>query len=152
MNRLFPSLGGALLGLCLGSFALAETAPPHRLPPLAPEAPQKNDSPPSDKPLGESGDGVSLMEEGAKMLLRGLISEFEPSLNEMGEAFREIEPQLRQFGPQMRELFAMIGDFRNYEAPVKLENGDILIRRRPEAAPEKPLWPKPQGPNGEIEL
>lgn len=30
----------------------------------------------------------------------------------------------------------MVGDIRNYEAPVKLPNGDILIRRRPEPLPE----------------
>jgi hypothetical protein len=44
----------------------------------------------------------------------------------------------------------MIGDFQNYEAPVKLPNGDILIRRKPDA-PVTPLAPRP-GPNGEIDL
>jgi hypothetical protein len=95
-------------------------------------------------------DGFSLMEEGARLVLRGLMSEMEPALDEMGKALDEMEPMLRDLGPQMAELIEMIGDFRNYEAPVKLPNGDILIRRKPEA-PAMPPAPTP-GPNGEIEL
>lgn len=68
-------------------------------------------------------EGVSLMQQGAEILLRGLMTEMEPALKDMGEAVAEIEPKLR-------ELMAMVDDITNYHAPEKLENGDILIRRK----------------------
>jgi hypothetical protein len=94
-------------------------------------------------------DGFSLMEEGIKLVMRGMMAEMEPALNEMEKALTEIEPKWQELGPKFRELIAMIDDFRNYDAPVMLPNGDILIRRN------APLAPKPEpapGPNGEIEL
>ena len=75
-------------------------------------------------------EGFSLMEEGAKLLFRGLMTEMEPALDEMGRALAEIEPTLRDLQPAMRDLFAMVGDLHNYHPPVKLDNGDILIRRK----------------------
>ena len=92
-------------------------------------------------------EGFSLMEEGAKLLLRGLMAEMEPSLDEMGKVLEDAAPMLEGLGPQLAELLAVMGDLRNYQAPEVLENGDILIRRKP--APL--VAPKP-GPNGEIEL
>jgi len=99
-------------------------------------------------------DGFSLMEEGAKLLLRGLMSEMEPALDEMGKALDEVGPALEGFGaeigPRLRQLVAMIDDFKNYAAPVMLPNGDILIRR---TAPLLPVEPDPvPGPDGLIEL
>ncbi|MBA3908917.1 MAG: AAA+ family ATPase [Rhodobacter sp.] len=94
-------------------------------------------------------DGFSLMEEGAKLLLRGLMTEMEPALDEMSKALSDLEPALRELGPKFQQLIAMIGDFRNYDAPVMLPNGDILIRR------SEPILPRPDflpGPNGETEL
>lgn len=92
---------------------------------------------PPDASDGEMGKGMDLMEEGAKLLLRGLMSEMEPALDEMGKALTEMEPAVT-------ELMRMIGDFRNYHAPEMLENGDIIIRRKtPLATP---------APEGEIEL
>jgi hypothetical protein len=88
-------------------------------------------------PKTEADDGFSLMQEGAKLLLRGLMSEMEPALDDMGQALTDLEPALR-------ELMVMIGDLRNYEAPEKLPNGDIIIRRKPDT----PLL----APEGEIEL
>jgi hypothetical protein len=98
-------------------------------------------------------DGFSLMEEGAKLVLRGLMSEMEPALDEMGKALDEMGPALEGFGaevgPKLRQLVAMIDDFKNYDAPVMLPNGDILIRRNAPLAPKADPGP---GPNGEIEL
>lgn len=95
-----------------------------------------------DSPAPPEDEGFSLMEEGAKLLFRGLMQEMEPALDGMGEAVAELEPRVK-------ELLALIDDIRNYEAPRMLENGDILIPRR-KAAPA-PALPTP-GPNGEIEL
>lgn len=106
------------------------------LPALAQEAP----------PTG-ADDGFSLMEEGAKLIMRGMMAEMEPALDEMEKALGDMQPMLDELGPQLAELMALIGDFRNYDSPVVLPNGDILIRRK------IPLPPKFEpGPNGEIEL
>ncbi len=100
--------------------------------------------------------GTSLIEEGARLLLRGLMSEAEPMLDEMSDALREIEPALREMGPRLKMLVEMMGDVANYEAPERMPNGDILIRRKPDAPPVPKLPPLPPGnlldPGGEIEL
>jgi hypothetical protein len=102
------------------------------------------------KPLpAPEAEGFSLIEEGAKLVLRGLMTEMEPALDEMGKALSEMEPALKELGPKFQQLIAMIDDIKNYDAPVMLPNGDILIRRN------APLLPKPEflpGPNGEIDL
>ncbi|MEZ5778304.1 MAG: AAA+ family ATPase [Paracoccaceae bacterium] len=90
--------------------------------------------------LGEGGTaekGFSLIEEGAKIILRSMIDEMEPALkdlhSEFGQAFQDMEPALRQ-------LAEMLGDIRNYHAPEVLPNGDIIIRRK---TPEELAMPDP---------
>jgi hypothetical protein len=100
----------------------------------------------SQTPPEAEAPGVDLMEEGARLLFRGLMREMEPALTEMGKALSEMEPALT-------ELMALIDDIRNYDAPRVLENGDILIPRRTDVpprsdAPDPPAIP----PDGEIEL
>jgi len=107
--------------------------------------------------------GTSLIEEGAKLLLRGLMAEAEPMLDEMGQALREMEPALREMGPKLKVMFDLMGDVANYEAPERMPNGDILIRRKA-GAPPVPSLPEPDQPvpdqpapnlldqGGEIEL
>ncbi len=85
--------------------------------------------------------GFDLMEEGAKLLFRGLMSEMEPMLDEMGKAVQDMKPALQ-------DLLALVDDIRNYDAPRILENGDILIPRRKGAPPL--LAPAPS--EGEIDL
>lgn len=77
-------------------------------------------------------DGFNLMEEGAKLFLRGVLSQMEPALDEMGRALDQVEPSLRALEPKLRELLALVGDLQNYHAPEKLENGDIIMRRKTE--------------------
>ena len=96
-------------------------------------------------------DGFSLMEEGMKLVMRGMISEMQPTLDEMGKALQEMEPHLRELGPKLQQLIALIDDVKNYDAPVMLPNGDILIRRNAPLVPRPEALPQP-GPNGEIEL
>lgn len=96
-------------------------------------------------------EGLDLMQEGAKLLFRGLMSEMEPALDEMGRALEDLEPALRKMGPALRELVAMMGDIENYEAPERMPNGDILIRRKPGAPPLPTPEAKPPAP-GEIDL
>jgi hypothetical protein len=94
-------------------------------------------------------DGFSLMEEGMKLVMRGVMTEMQPALDEMGKALDQMEPHLQELGPKLQDLIALIDDIRNYDAPVMLPNGDILIRRNAPLAPQTDLQP---GPNGEIDL
>lgn len=88
----------------------------------------------------DEDDGFNLMEEGARLFLRGLMTEMEPALRELDEAAREMEPLLRDFaaemGPALAELLAQVEDWTVYHPPEMLENGDILIRRRVPLEPE----------------
>jgi hypothetical protein len=92
-------------------------------------------------------DGFSLMEEGAKLFLRGVMSQMEPALDEMGRALDEVEPSLRALEPKLRELMALVGDLQNYHAPEKMENGDIIMRRK---TPQEILLDKME--NGGVDL
>lgn len=98
----------------------------------------------TDAPAPED-DGVSLMEEGAKLLLRGLLTEMEPALDDLQDLAEEMGPRMQmltdQMGPAFADLLDQIDDITQYQAPEFLPNGDIIIRRRddaPEFAPELP--------------
>jgi hypothetical protein len=102
----------------------------------------------------EVEEGFNLMEEGAKLLLQGLMDEMEPALDEMGEALSAVEPALKDLQPKMMELLALIDDLTNYQPPERLENGDILIRRKPDAPapPPLPTAPKSLEPAPQVDL
>ncbi|MGG7643662.1 AAA+ family ATPase [Rhodovulum sp. YNF3179] len=61
-----------------------------------------------------------------------------------------LEAILGELAPVIEELQSMIDDLSAYEAPEMLPNGDIIIRRKPDApAPQEDL---PPSDGGEIEL
>ncbi|WP_296431938.1 AAA+ family ATPase [Yoonia sp.] len=99
----------------------------------------------------ESQDGFSLMEEGARMLMRGLMTEMEPAITDLREGLEEMGPAFTEFaqsvGPAFAEMLDQVDDFRNYDAPEFLPNGDIVIRRKPDA----PAW-QPDPETGDVEL
>lgn len=74
----------------------------------------------AEEPVEE---GFSLIEEGAKILLRGLFEEMEP-------AFEDLQGFAEDMGPAMEGLRGIIGDFSSYHPPEVLPNGDIIIRRK----------------------
>ncbi|MCH2095594.1 MAG: hypothetical protein MK160_10825 [Rhodobacteraceae bacterium] len=78
--------------------------------------------------------GFSLMEEGARLFMQGIMREIEPALDEMEDFAREVEPSLRSFarsmGPALQDLLAKVDDWTLYHPPELLENGDIIIRRK----------------------
>ncbi|PRY25044.1 hypothetical protein CLV78_102221 [Aliiruegeria haliotis] len=82
---------------------------------------------------GDGGveEGFSLIEEGAKLLLRGLSDEIEPMMKDLAI---EMEPKLRAFAedllPMLEEFESLIGDLNQYHPPEKLPNGDIILRRK----------------------
>lgn len=97
-------------------------------------------------------EGLSLMEQGAKLLMQGILQEMEPAIDDLRQFSEEVEPGLRQFvqemGPALGALFGKIDDFTVYHPPELLLNGDIIIRRK------TPLVPETDSPEegAEIEL
>lgn len=105
---------------------------------------------------GGMGEGMDLLGQGMRMILEGMADEMRPMLEEM-QPFLEDEVL-----PLMQRLGTLVDDLALYELPERLPNGDILIRRRPdappfeppadpEAAPTDPETPE-VGPGGDVEL
>lgn len=98
----------------------------------------------------DKSDGLSLMEQGAEMFLRGLMSDLDPVLEDFKAMAEEFGPKMQalmsEMGPKLAELADKLDDIAYYEAPELLPNGDIIIRRKPDA----PAYQPPQ--DTEIEL
>ena len=80
-------------------------------------------------------DGPSLMERGLALFFEGFTQEMEPALNEMSKALEQLGPAV---APALEKLMSLVDDMTHYEIPEMLENGDILIRRKPDAPPVEP--------------
>ena len=93
-----------------------------------------------EAPPGDAEAGSSLIEEGVKLLFRGLMSEIEPAMKDLAE---EMDRFATEAEPMLRELIRLMEDISNYHPPEILPNGDIIIRRR---------LPGELGPEGEIEI
>lgn len=102
---------------------------------LGPALAQEAEAPPE----GDLKEGMSLLEKGMAMVLRGVLDEMEPALDEMK---RNIDEVGRDLAPAVDKLISLLDDIRNYEAPERLPNGDIIFRRRPEA-PAPPMVDTP---------
>ncbi|MFN3662320.1 AAA+ family ATPase [Yoonia sp.] len=104
----------------------------------------------------ETEQGFSLMEEGARMIMRGLMAEMTPAIDGLRGTIEESGPVvgefLREMGPGLAAFLNRVDDVRHYQLPEFLPNGDIILRRKPDA----PIWvPDDLGPEadeGEIEL
>jgi hypothetical protein len=88
---------------------------------------------------GTVDEGFSLLEEGAKIIMRSMLDEMEPALKELQSEFGDA---MEGMVPMMRDLANQIGDIRNYHPPVKLPNGDIIMRRK---TPQELAEPTPDG-------
>lgn len=101
---------------------------------------------------GEVREGFNLMEEGSRLILRGLMEELGPALDEMeglsGEMRDSVEALVSEMGPAIRQLIRLVDEARYYEPPEVLSNGDIIIRRKPDA----PDYEPPEELPDEIEL
>ncbi len=109
----FDLLAGPALAACLAMPVAAQTA-----------APETEESP------------QSLIEQGAALLLRGILSELAPQIDEMT---RDMGDAMALMAPAMGDLARLVDDIEHYEMPERLENGDILIRRKADAPPPPPL-------------
>ena len=91
------------------------------------------------------------MERGMKLFLEGLMEEMEPALEGLDEIMRDFGPALaemmQEMGPALSELMDQVDDMTNYEPPIMLPNGDIIMRRK-DTAPELPEI----GEDGTVEL
>jgi hypothetical protein len=68
------------------------------------------------------------------------IGRFLNLLNQFSTDSEDIMQQfLDEMGPALTELQDTISDWSQYAPPEVLPNGDIIIRRKPNAAGEKPL-------------
>ena len=85
-------------------------------------------------------DGESLLDQGANMILRGLIEEVAPPLQELAGISAEVLPTFQllaqEMGPAFVEVLGRIDSITNYEPPDLLPNGDIILRRSADA----PAW------------
>jgi hypothetical protein len=96
----------------------------------------------------------SLLEEGANLMLRGLLEEVAPPLEELaGVVNNDLLPIFRtlaeEMGPAIAEVAGQIDNITYYEPPVIAPNGDIVIRRRADA----PAWIPPEDrPDAEPEV
>lgn len=86
--------------------------------------------------------GLSLMEEGARLFLEGIMREMEPAIDELEKFADEVEPKLKDFaeqmGPALRDLMGEVKDWSVYHPPEILPNGDIIIRRKTPAELDQP--------------
>jgi len=99
-------------------------------------------------PANAQEEPPSLMERGAQLFFEGLMQEMAPALDEVATLMEEAGPALEDFvtkmGPKLRDVLEEVDDWSVYSAPEVLENGDILIRRKPsppEVQPDKPILP-----------
>ncbi|WP_347268933.1 hypothetical protein [Paracoccus sp. (in: a-proteobacteria)] len=108
----------AALTLCL---ALAATGP---------GVAQDYQPPPADSPPAEGFGGV------IEDFMRNLLDQAQPHLDQLG---RDLGGVFGSVAPALEDVARLMDDIANYQAPERLENGDILIRRRPDAPPPPPL-------------
>ena len=84
----------------------------------------------------EIDEGMSLMEQGARLFLRGLMDEVDPAMEDLKDFAQTMQPNLQklldEMGPSLQSLADMMDNATAYEAPEKLPNGDIIIRRKPD--------------------
>ncbi|MBL3569587.1 hypothetical protein BV509_13555 [Rhodovulum sulfidophilum] len=74
---------------------------------------------------GDLDEGLDLLGEGMRKLFKGLGDEIQPRMRDFAEAAE----------PVLSRLMDLIDDLDAYQMPERLPNGDIIIRRKPDAPP-----------------
>lgn len=97
--------------------------------------PPSADNPSQDEaPLGDSNEDP--LANGIESLLNDLFRDVEPHMNAIG---RELGSRVEALAPLLEDAGNLMDDIRNYQAPERLANGDILIRRKADAPPPPPV-------------
>lgn len=98
----------------------------------------------------------SLMNRGAELFLRRLQEELGPRIDELRALADQAGPAmidfLQEMGPALGVLIDDVKDWSRYEAPEMLENGDIIIRRKPDPDPVPELEQTPDEPPGTTDI
>lgn len=123
---LTAALALALPLAAFGQATITPEAPPPQTPPAAPATPEAK---PADDPL-------DLIERGTGMIFDDLLRKVQPHLEGLA---RGVEDTVARFGPALNELGVLIDDIGNYEAPERLPNGDVILRRKADAPPPPPI-------------
>lgn len=99
----------------------------------------------------DDGAGRSMIEDGLRLFMEGLMQEMEPALDQLEGLAQDMEPALRNFaenmGPALRDLMDEVKDWSAYHPPEVLPNGDIILRKK---TPQELTPPAP--PQNEVEL
>lgn len=86
-------------------------------------------------------EGRGLMQRGLELFFKGFRDEMSPAMENMRKLAEEFGPAMQSFmaemGPALSDLMEQVKDWSVYEAPEILPNGDIIIRRKPDAAPDR---------------
>lgn len=115
-------LAALCLALVAAPLAAQEGPQPDRAPEAAPDSTSED----------QVEQGFGLLQEGTRLMLRGLLDQMQPALRDLGAA---------------------IDDLNAYEMPEVLPNGDILIRRKHPKTPETAPDPAPdQHQPGQTEI
>jgi hypothetical protein len=78
----------------------------------APAAAQEPDAQAPDTQGSDTQEGIDLMQEGARLLFRGLLDDMAPTIL------------------QMREFAEVLENLDQYHPPEILPNGDVILRRK----------------------
>ncbi|MCZ0961112.1 hypothetical protein [Paracoccus benzoatiresistens] len=84
----------------------------------------------------QTEEGLGLVERGLGIIAENLWNELGPDLNRLGQ---DMGGALADLAPMLDDLAVLVDDLGNYEAPERLENGDVLIRRKADAPPPPAL-------------
>ncbi|OWU73045.1 hypothetical protein ATO3_15140 [Marinibacterium profundimaris] len=87
---------------------------------------------------GAPRDGIDRFFDGLRDGMDGALGTLENWTEEVGPAMRSF---MEEMGPALAEMMDEVKDWSRYEAPEMLPNGDIIIRRKPEVAPDGPDTP-----------
>ena len=82
--------------------------------------------------------------EGVDLFFDGLREQLGPLLEGLDSVLPQMEQMAESLGPLLEGLVGQVDDLSHYQMPERLPNGDIIIRRKPEA-PDLP-------PEGQIDI
>ncbi|MFK7763050.1 MAG: hypothetical protein AB8B62_07295 [Roseobacter sp.] len=94
--------------------------------------------------FAQDDDAGSFWERSTQQFLENLFQDMEP-------AWQDMQDFLEQMGPAMMGLMDEVKDWSMYETPEILENGDIIMRRKPQNSEKAVPIPMPE-PMPQIEL
>lgn len=136
MKIILPSLMRPALVALLAAAPLPLSAQGYEPPAADQTSPQSGET-----DGGESGspDLGAALEKGLGSFFDDLLRDVEPQMEAIG---RSLGAKVNEFAPVFDDIGAMMDDLGNYQAPERLANGDILIRRKPDAPPPPPLSEK----------